>query len=180
MADSAKPISLLLPIRTSAVAQTKGKLALPRVQSDSRRGRRTGRPLPRSRQGRGDLRTRRTGRGETQETTIGLDADQLLALEAADGTTLFIRADKLQEDLQRVYPAAVRNGTLDLSVLRDRQAAYEDWPTGSGRRPRFCPWAKTRSSMPLRNKRSSGSGSGWGKGPRNWRPPAFLGWGPRP
>ena len=54
----------------------------------------------------------------------------LLALEAADGTTIFIRADKLREDLQRLFPGQVGPDVLDLSVFRDRAGAERglgDW-----------------------------------------------------
>lgn len=54
----------------------------------------------------------------------------VLSLEASDGTTLIIRADKLKEDLQRLYPAKVAlpgeaslENAVDLSVLKDQEAA---------------------------------------------------------
>ncbi|MEZ5449272.1 MAG: hypothetical protein R3E89_09850 [Thiolinea sp.] len=50
--------------------------------------------------------------------------DHILALEASDGTTLIIRASKLKEDLQRLYPEdALQDGHIDLRVLRDQEAA---------------------------------------------------------
>lgn len=70
-------------------------------------------------------------RGTGTETTAITEGDRLLALEAEDGTTLFIRADKLREELARLYPEAIRDdGSLDLSVLRDREATSRgliDW-----------------------------------------------------
>ena len=73
----------------------------------------------------------RVARGEGRELKTRAAGDRLLALEADDGTTLFIRADRLAEDLQRLYPQAIRgDGSLDLSVLRDRDAASRglaDW-----------------------------------------------------
>ncbi|MFO7688663.1 MAG: CHAT domain-containing protein [Desulfobacterales bacterium] len=71
-------------------------------------------------------KTRSTGEAETTSP----DARQLIALEAEDGTTLFIRADKLEEDLLRLYPEAVKDGKLDLDVLAGREAAARglgDW-----------------------------------------------------
>ncbi len=50
--------------------------------------------------------------------------NRVLTLEASDGTTLIIRADKLQADLLRLYPdTALRDGKIDLGVLRDQEAA---------------------------------------------------------
>ena len=70
-------------------------------------------------------------RGEGAEATASPPGNRLLALEATDGTTLFIRADKLRDDLERLYPDALKaDGSLDLSVLRDRDAASRgvaDW-----------------------------------------------------
>lgn len=73
----------------------------------------------------------RVARGDGEELKSSPSGDRLLALEAEDGTTLFIRADKLRDDLQRLYPDAIMaDGSLDLSVLRDRDAASRgmvDW-----------------------------------------------------
>lgn len=70
-------------------------------------------------------------RGDSSEVSTDTDAHRLFALEAVDGTTLFIRADKLRDDLERIYPGAIReDGSLDLSVLRDPSAASRgvlDW-----------------------------------------------------
>ncbi|HJV25245.1 MAG TPA: CHAT domain-containing protein [Aromatoleum sp.] len=55
----------------------------------------------------------------------------LVALEATDGSTVFIRADKLRDDLARVRPEAVRDdGSIDLAALRDPGATARgltDW-----------------------------------------------------
>ncbi|BAL23837.1 CHAT domain-containing protein [Azoarcus sp. KH32C] len=55
----------------------------------------------------------------------------LVALETADGSTVFMRADKLREDLARVRPEAIRDdGSIDLAALRDPGAAargVSDW-----------------------------------------------------
>ena len=75
-----------------------------------------------------DLSARRRSAGE--EETASPEAHQLIALEAEDGTTLFIRADKLKEDLLRLYPAEVKEGKLDLGVLAGREATSRglgDW-----------------------------------------------------
>lgn len=67
------------------------------------------------------------GAGDVQETPLGA---QLLALEAEDGTTVFIRADRLAEDVARLQPQAVSGDTLDLTRFRDPQAASRglgDW-----------------------------------------------------
>jgi len=72
----------------------------------------------------------RAARGGAVAETAEPGADRLLALEADDGTTVFIRADRLREDLARLYSGAVQDGRLDLSVLRDREAASRglgDW-----------------------------------------------------
>jgi len=73
-------------------------------------------------------RVARSGGAQATANPVG---DRLLALEADDGTTLFMRADKLRDELQRLYPDAVRpDGSLDLSVLQGRDAASRgavDW-----------------------------------------------------
>ena len=70
------------------------------------------------------------GRGEAPDTRRIEDGRKLLALEAADGTTIFMRSDRLQEELARLYPEAVKDGQIDLSRFRDREAASRglgDW-----------------------------------------------------
>lgn len=48
-------------------------------------------------------------------------ADELLALEAEDGSTIFIRADRLRADLERLYPEAIgADGEIDFALFRDR------------------------------------------------------------
>lgn len=49
-------------------------------------------------------------------------AERLVALETADGTTVFLRADKLYADVARLHPEAIVDGTIDLARLRDRQS----------------------------------------------------------
>lgn len=62
---------------------------------------------------------------------------QLLAFETDDGTTLFIRSDKLAEDIARVRPEAVNeNGEVDFSQFRDPEATARGlsdvlWKTAS-------------------------------------------------
>ena len=71
------------------------------------------------------------GRGEAPDTRRIEGGRKLLALEAADGTTIFMRSDRLQEELARLYPKAVKDdGQIDLSRFRDREAASRglgDW-----------------------------------------------------
>ncbi|MGH8480045.1 MAG: CHAT domain-containing protein [Gammaproteobacteria bacterium] len=70
------------------------------------------------------------GRGEAPDTRRIEDGRKLLALEAADGTTIFLRSDRLQEELARLYPEAVQDGQIDFSQFRDREAASRgsgDW-----------------------------------------------------
>ena len=55
---------------------------------------------------------------------------RLLALEADDGTTIFIRADALAERVARVRPEALAAGSVDLAALRDPEATSRglgDW-----------------------------------------------------
>ncbi|NMF87699.1 CHAT domain-containing protein [Aromatoleum petrolei] len=69
------------------------------------------------------------GRDAAATTDARLREDSLLALEAGDGTTVFIRADKLREDLARVRPDAVRaDGSIDFAALRDPAAAARGIP----------------------------------------------------
>lgn len=64
------------------------------------------------------------GRAGGPESAASVAADRVFALEAGDGTTVFIRADKLRDDLARVRPAALRSdGSLDLAALHDPDAA---------------------------------------------------------
>src|SRR5574338_965140 len=71
-----------------------------------------------------------TARGQAAPVQETLDQPRLLALEASDGTTVFIRADKLTEDLARVRPELVKDGAIDLAGFRDEEAASRglgDW-----------------------------------------------------
>ena len=70
----------------------------------------------------------RGAEGSKRSEAIG--DHRVLSLEASDGTTLIIRADKLKEDLHRLYPQkmdlngeASTKGAVDLSVLEDQEAA---------------------------------------------------------
>jgi hypothetical protein len=69
-------------------------------------------------------------RGDTSEPVKIEDNRKLLALEAEDGTTVFIRADRLQEEIGRLCPEAVGAAGVDLAWFRDREAATRgglDW-----------------------------------------------------
>lgn len=48
--------------------------------------------------------------------------EALLALEAEDGSTVFIRADRLLEDIRRLCPEAVDGEEIDLARFRERDA----------------------------------------------------------
>jgi len=69
----------------------------------------------------------RDSEASVSEKTI--EDNRLLTLEATDGTTIIIRADKLKADLKRLYPdSAVEpsaDGTeqINLNVLQDEEAA---------------------------------------------------------
>ncbi|WP_332673258.1 CHAT domain-containing protein, partial [Aromatoleum sp.] len=71
------------------------------------------------------------GRAGGPETTTAVGDDRLLAFEADDGTSVFIRADKLRDDLARVHPEAIgADGSIDVGALRDPTAAARgitDW-----------------------------------------------------
>ena len=62
-------------------------------------------------------------RSEEAPVVHGLDEDAgLLALEAEDGTTIFIRADALAEQLARTRPELVdADGAVDFAGFRDTQ-----------------------------------------------------------
>ncbi|MEC5400103.1 DUF7379 domain-containing protein [Uliginosibacterium sp. H1] len=63
-------------------------------------------------------------RGDVQTREQSVSGERIVALEAADGTTVFMRADRLQEELARLHPQAVAaDGSVDLAVLRDPQPA---------------------------------------------------------
>src|SRR5436853_751222 len=46
-----------------------------------------------------------------------VDAEHVVALELEDGVTVFVRADKLQEDLALADPEALTGGAVDLERL---------------------------------------------------------------
>lgn len=58
-----------------------------------------------------------------QPETVRASGTRVLALEAEDGTTLFIHADKLAADIARLQPAAIVDGNVDLALFRDPDAA---------------------------------------------------------
>ena len=67
---------------------------------------------------------------EDEVTQKDITDTRLLTLEATDGTTIIIRADKLKEDLERLYPDKAKKRSaddstdqIDLSVLQDEEAA---------------------------------------------------------
>ena len=71
------------------------------------------------------------GRGETARPEKIEDSRKLLALEAVDGTTVFIRTDRLQEELARLCPDAVGKDGIDLARFGDREATTRGgigWP----------------------------------------------------
>ncbi|MEZ5477548.1 MAG: hypothetical protein R3E95_08720 [Thiolinea sp.] len=71
-----------------------------------------------------DLSGGGNGRDAAQLTAQPVEASRVLALEASDGSTLIVRADKREQDLERLYPGMVRvEGALDLHVLTDKEAA---------------------------------------------------------
>ena len=61
------------------------------------------------------------GRGDAGVRRESLDADtRLLALEAVDGTAVFMRADALADQLARAHPELVaEDGTIDFASFRD-------------------------------------------------------------
>lgn len=69
------------------------------------------------------------GRSDQLQAIEEIDDHRILALEASDGSTIFVRADKLQETLQQLYPEA-DHSELDISLLRDPEATSRglvDW-----------------------------------------------------
>ncbi|PID34462.1 MAG: hypothetical protein CR976_00120, partial [Thiotrichales bacterium] len=67
----------------------------------------------------------RDGSGNRTLKSKPIEKNQILVLEATDGTTLIVRADKLKQDLERLYPDNSLNekGQVDLRVLSDQEAA---------------------------------------------------------
>lgn len=64
-----------------------------------------------------------TTRGSSQETaTLDAVAPELLAIEAEDGSTLFIRSDTLTEHIARLQPEAIIDGEVDFSRFHDPNA----------------------------------------------------------
>ncbi len=56
--------------------------------------------------------------------------ERLLAIEASDGSTVFIRADRLKETLTNLHPEQVSDEGVDLALLRDPEGAtrgFGDW-----------------------------------------------------
>ncbi len=63
----------------------------------------------------------RTARATAPPVNEAVDAEQVLALELDDGVTVFIRVDKLRDDLRELDPTL--GDTLELDAIRDRGAA---------------------------------------------------------
>ena len=71
-----------------------------------------------------------TSRAVGQEARLEASADDILALEMADGFIFYTSAGKLSEDLERLDPDAVRDGAVRLDALRARGPASRglgDW-----------------------------------------------------
>lgn len=64
-------------------------------------------------------------RDATATTAQAIEAgdQRVLALEAEDGTTIFVHAERLRADIERLCPEAIVDGELDLSRFVDRNAA---------------------------------------------------------
>ncbi len=75
------------------------------------------------------------GSDDEKKRTVDIADNRVLSLEASDGTTLITRADKLRDDLSRLYPKKFTAGIdaadqIDLSALEDQEAAARgvgDW-----------------------------------------------------
>jgi CHAT domain-containing protein len=64
-----------------------------------------------------------SARAAGTEQTQSFQAEQLMVLEAQDGSMVVMRADKMQEEILRLYPQALQGDqTLDLKALQDREA----------------------------------------------------------
>jgi len=124
-----RPPALLIPVRPDAAAR--GTKELPALlQSASRGGDLTQDPFLANVKVDASYPLAAVGRGEPgKERRLEVDR-RLLALEASDGSTVFIRSDRLREELQRLYPEALTDGQIDLAKFRDREAASRggmDW-----------------------------------------------------
>ncbi len=65
-----------------------------------------------------------SARGGGAAAEASVDAQRLLALQAADGSVLFLRADRLREQAEQLFPDAIGpDGRLDIGALRDREGA---------------------------------------------------------
>jgi CHAT domain-containing protein/pimeloyl-ACP methyl ester carboxylesterase len=128
MTDHNKP-ALLIPVRPDAMEE--GRKTLPALLQSAGRGTDIGQdPFLANVVVEATYPLAAVGRGEAGETRRLEEDRKLLALEAADGSTVFIRADRLREELARLYPEAVKDGQIDLSQFRDREAASRggtDW-----------------------------------------------------
>lgn len=58
-----------------------------------------------------------------EKVGIAAEANRVLALEAEDGTTIFIHPDQLNADVARLQPEAMVDGAVDLERFRDPNAA---------------------------------------------------------
>ena len=127
MAKGSTGLTLRLPARRGSAAPA----AVPRVLRSTDRGDVAGdRLLDAALHVESVVELAAPGRGDAEVREPEIDGARLLALEAADGTTVFIRADRLAEELARLYPDEALDGTLDVRLLRDRGAASRgalDW-----------------------------------------------------
>ena len=127
MAKASGGLTLTLPARRGAAAPA----TVPRVLQSTTRGDIAGdRLLDAALTVESVVELAAPGRGDADELKKDVDGARLLALEAADGTTVFIRADRLAEELARLYPDEAAAGAIDIGLLRDRGAASRgalDW-----------------------------------------------------
>jgi pimeloyl-ACP methyl ester carboxylesterase len=127
---TSKP-TLLIPVRADADLAAAGKPLPAILQTGSRGGVGTPDPFLANVVVEQSYPLAAVGRGETAKPAKIEDSRKLLALEAADGTTVFIRTDRLLEELERLCPDAVGKDGIDLARFGDREATTRGgigWP----------------------------------------------------
>lgn len=125
--QDAKLVLLIPPQTQRSLLRNESKLPLPRALASHSRATSSGRNVfmnDAAVQVKAVFDLSQGGRSATvasQQETV--DSEQLMVLEAQDGSVVIMRADQLQAELQRLYPDEVKAGEpLDLKVLRDHEA----------------------------------------------------------
>ena len=120
-AETSKAIKFPVSDKGGSGSRGKNKAALPNfLQTRTRSGESEVDPLLAGVTVKNVFKIGSVSRGEkVTEKEIDSGENQLLAIEAEDGSTIFIRSDKLAEDIERIRPDAIITKTVDGEVIEE-------------------------------------------------------------